>query len=181
MRVVKYESTTLSEVERRYSQVEREALAVVWACEKLHLYLAGSEFEIVTDNKAVELIFSNPRSQPKARIERWCLRLLPYNFTIVHKPGADNIADFISRNPLSKAELHNHEDIAERYINMISTHAVPKAISRQLLIDATATDPELQIVRKSFIGPAVHLGPYERVRDELSQTTDGLILKGNRI
>ncbi len=54
-----------------------------------------------------------------------CIRLLPYNFTIVHKPEADNIANYISRNPLSETELLNHEDIAERYINMISTHAVP--------------------------------------------------------
>jgi hypothetical protein len=102
LRVVKYLSRTLSDVETRYSQVEKEALAVVWACEKLHLYLIGGKpFEIVTDNKAVELIYGNPKSQPKARIERWCLRLLPYNYTIFHRPGVDNPADFLSRTPLS--------------------------------------------------------------------------------
>ena len=69
---------------------------MVWACEKLHLYIYVNEFEIITDNKAVELIFGNPASKPKARIERWCLRLLPYQFKIVHKPGSTNIADFIS-------------------------------------------------------------------------------------
>jgi hypothetical protein len=40
-----YASRALSEVEKRYSQVEREALAIVWGCERLRLYLLGKEFE----------------------------------------------------------------------------------------------------------------------------------------
>jgi hypothetical protein len=92
--IVLYDSRSLTYVESSYSQVDKEALAVVWACEKLHLYLYGCEFDIITDNKAVELIFSNPTSKPKARIERWCLRMLPYKFVVRHKPGDGNIADF---------------------------------------------------------------------------------------
>ena len=75
-KIVQYASKSLTEVDR-YSQVEKEALAVVYACEKFHLYIYGCEFDIVTDNKAVELIYGNENSKPKARIERWCLRLLP--------------------------------------------------------------------------------------------------------
>ena len=179
--IVQYASRTLSEVETRYSQVEKEALAVVWACEKLHLYLAGCEFDIVTDNKAVELIFGNPRSKPKARIERWCLRLLPYTFSIKHQPGASNIADYISRNPMSKIDLHNHEDIAERYVNMISSQAVPKAVAMETIIDATRNDNELQLVARSLLDSSIKIGPYEKVKNELAQTSDGLILRGNRI
>jgi hypothetical protein len=43
-KVVTYVSRLLSAVERRYSQVEKEALAVVWACERLYLYLWGRKF-----------------------------------------------------------------------------------------------------------------------------------------
>ena len=40
-RPIYHASRKLSEVERRYPQFEREALAVRWACEKFYLYLYG--------------------------------------------------------------------------------------------------------------------------------------------
>ena len=132
IKIIQYASRTLTNTEMKYSQVEREALAVVWACEKLHLYIYANDFEIITDNKAVELIFGNPTSKPKARIERWCLRLLPYKFKIVHKPGSTNIADFISRNPLLHQEIQNREDVVEGHINLIAELNIPKSISKAM-------------------------------------------------
>ena len=56
-------SRSLSPVERRYSQTEREALTLVWACKRFHLHLFGlPEFVLVTDHKALELIYSPARS-----------------------------------------------------------------------------------------------------------------------
>ncbi len=51
-----YASRKLSDVERCYSQFEREALAVRWACEKFYLYLYGIEFEICTDHKPLVIV-----------------------------------------------------------------------------------------------------------------------------
>lgn len=50
-RPVAFISQTLSETERRYAQVEKEALAVTWACERLSSYLIGLQFTIETDHK----------------------------------------------------------------------------------------------------------------------------------
>jgi hypothetical protein len=75
-RPVAYASRTLTAVERRYFQTERETLAVVWGCERFHLYLHGTTFDIYTDHKPLEIIYS-PTSKPPARIERWGLRLQP--------------------------------------------------------------------------------------------------------
>lgn len=93
-RVICYASRGLSDVERRYSQAEREALAIVWACEKFHIYLYGADFELCTDHKPLEFIYS-ARSKPSARVERWVLRLQPYSFAVKYLPGQKNIADVL--------------------------------------------------------------------------------------
>ena len=67
-RVVAYASRTFSPVERRYSQTEREASALVWACESFRMYLLGKRFTLLTDHKPLEVIYS-PRSRPSARIQ----------------------------------------------------------------------------------------------------------------
>ncbi|CAC5396188.1 unnamed protein product [Mytilus coruscus] len=85
-RPVTFASRTLTDVEQRYSQTEREALAVVWGCERFHLYLYGKEIILVTDHKPLEVIYS-PKSKPPARIERWAMRLQPYTFKVKYKPG----------------------------------------------------------------------------------------------
>ena len=70
-RVLSYASRALSDVESRYSQTEREMLAVVWAREHFHLSSV-----IITDQKPLIGIFNNHK-QASARTERWKLRLMP--------------------------------------------------------------------------------------------------------
>ena len=64
-KVCAYARRTLSDVERRYSQTEKEALAIVWACDKFHLHIYGEKFNIVPDHKALEIIFGMPDQDPQ--------------------------------------------------------------------------------------------------------------------
>ena len=109
-KVISYASRALSDVESRYSQIEREVLAIVWALDHFHLYLYGSEFTIVTDHKPLLGIFKSHKPI-SARMDRWKLRLMPYNCHLVYRPGKDdeNPADFMSRHP-------NHQATAERNV-----------------------------------------------------------------
>ena len=96
-KVVSYASRALSDVEQRYSQTEREMLAVVWCAEHFHLYLYGESFTICSDHQPLLGIIKSQRPA-SARIERWRIRLLPYVFELKYRPGKDdkNPADYMS-------------------------------------------------------------------------------------
>ena len=147
-KVVAYISRSLSDVERRYSQTEREALAIVWAVERLHVYLYGGHFTLITDCKPVELILNNPQSRPPARIERWNLRLQDYDFDVSYTKGHDNPSDFLSRhlriNDTSGDK--QFQNIAEKYVCFLTQHAIPKAMTLPEIQQATTADPTLQLL-----------------------------------
>ncbi len=85
--------SSINGTEKRYSQTEKEALAIVWAVEHFHLFLFGSE----TDHKPLEIIYGQRTAKTSAHIERWVLRLQPYAFKIIYKSGAKDPADYLSR------------------------------------------------------------------------------------
>lgn len=85
-RIISFAHRSLTAPEQNYAQTEKEALALVWAVERFHYFLFGRQFELVTDHKALEILFA-PKSKPCARIERWVIRLMAYKFTVVYKPG----------------------------------------------------------------------------------------------
>lgn len=95
-KIIEFASRSLTDVEKQYSQNEKESLVLVWAVERYYFYLLGLDFELVTDHKPLETIFK-PTSKPPARIERWLLRLQAYTFKVIYKSGEENIADSLSR------------------------------------------------------------------------------------
>lgn len=87
-RPIAYISRSLSETEQRYAQVEKEALVVTWACERLSEYLVGLQFTIETDYKPLlALLGSKVLDDLPPRVQRFRLRLLRFTYNIVHMPG----------------------------------------------------------------------------------------------
>ena len=144
-KVVSYASRTLTDVERRYCQTEKEALALVWACERFSLYVFGSSFELETDHKPLEHIYSK-KSRPSARIERWVLRLQGYDYKVVYKPGRCNIADALSRLGIEKS-IDKSGDKYD-FARMVVTDTMPNALSPNEVEQISANDAELDQVRQ---------------------------------
>lgn len=188
VRVVAYASRALSDVESRYSQIEREALAVCWGIEHFHLYLFGLKFTVVTDHKPLVSIFSSVTAKPSARIERWCLRLQQYTFNVVYRAGANNPADYMSRHPLQGISEGECSKVAEEYVNYICEHSCPKALTLQQVKQATDEDNQLQNVKKCINTGQWHnfrnceeMMTFQKIANDLCATENGVLLRGNRI
>jgi len=187
--VLYYASRALTDTERRYSQIEREALAIRWAIRRFHLYLYGSKFRVVTDHKPLLPLFNNTSSKPPARIEKWIIELQGYDFELEYQPGKENPADFPSRHPIQKAS-EKEESEAEEYIAYIAANAAPKAISIEEVSQETEADPTLQAVRQALKTGQWHksygkvsvseLARYEKIKCELTDTGT-VLLKGHKL
>ena len=184
-RVIAYGHRSLSTIERKYSQTEREALALVWSCEHFMLYLLGTEFELVTDHKPLQFIFNNPSSKPVPRIERWSLRLQAFKYKVVYMPGAGNIADPLSRmvgNVIGIEQSCVAAVVGDRYAREIAKQSVPKAISWDEIVSHSEKCREIQFIITALANDTVKScsRAYQAVALELSQV-DGVLLRGNNI
>ena len=114
-----YASRALSSTEQRYAQIEKEALASTWACERFAEFLIGKTFHIETDHKPlVPLLGSKSLDELPPRIQRLRMRLMRFSYTISHVPGKEiATADVLSRAPenstpagLSEEEINLYAD-----------------------------------------------------------------------
>ena len=103
-RPISFASRTLTVTEKKYSQLEKEALAIIFGVRKFHQYIYGRNFELKTDHKPLMYIFNEKKSIPamaSGRIQRWALTLGAYSYTIRFQKGSENTtADAVSRLPL---------------------------------------------------------------------------------
>ena len=143
-KVICYASRALTPTEQCSSQTDREFLAVVYGVEHFHQYLFGSSFRVTTDHKPLIGIM-NSQKPTTAKMERWRLRLMPYEMDLVYNPGRDdrNPADYMSRHP---HDTPHRENAGEEYIRYIARNSIPKSMTLEEVKTATQSDQTLQKV-----------------------------------
>nr|XP_022903986.1 uncharacterized protein LOC111416250 [Onthophagus taurus] len=176
LRPVAFTSRTFTDVETRYSTIDKKALAIVYAVTTFHQYLYRRHFYLLTDHKPLERIFSHKRETPKIasnRLLRWAMLLNSYNYALSRLPIYE---DTPSKNeaiglpkrghllhlrvkhlPMSRKELQKEvfkDHVLCKIIPYIKTYWLDKDILPNELI------------------------PYYEKRDELSYEEDMILWKG---
>ena len=182
-----FHSRSLSKSEQKMSQIEREALALVFGVTRFHQYLFGSsKFILVTDHKPLLKLFGENEGIPmiaSARIARWALRLSAYNYKIEYRSTSSiSHADGLSRLPLPITGDRLHEPA--------ESVCLLQSVEEDLSLDARRISG---LVRRdallSRVLTAVQFGewpddeslqPYRIRRDEL-YVIRGVLLWGNRV
>ena len=188
-RPIAFASRTLSSSEK-FAQVEKEALALVFAIKKFHLYLYGRTFTLFTDHKPLLTILEPKKAIPTlaaARLQRWALLLASYTYEIECKSSQRHSnADALSRLPLPQAEPKYDSMVAPDVFscfNMSQVEALP--VTAKAIQKASRIDPVLSKVilytRKGWPSTVRDVfKPYYHCRNELIVEEDCL-LWGTRI
>ena len=83
---IAFASRTLTSSEKNYAQVEKEALALIFAVKKFHQYLYGRCFSLCTDHKPLLSILGPKKNIPSlaaARLQRWAILLSACTYTCI--------------------------------------------------------------------------------------------------
>ena len=95
---VAFASRVLAPNEQKWAQIEKELLAIVFACKKFNDYIYGKEVIIESDHKPLETIFKKQLEKAPARLQNMLLKLQKYNIKVVYKKGKEMyLADTLSR------------------------------------------------------------------------------------
>ena len=186
-RPLAYISRTLSAAEKHYSQLEKEALAIVFAVKFFHRYLLGRHFVIESDHQPLKYLFGETNKIPQmasSRMQRWAITLSAYTYTIKYKPGKHLCnADALSRLPCPTTTSH---DCVPEDLVMVINHLSSTSVSVANIKEWTAKDPVLSCVFRFLMSgwPDQKLDkdyqPYATRKHELS-TLDGCLLWASRV
>ena len=96
-----FASRKLLDREKRYSTIERECLAIVWAVHKFVRFLWGVRFVLQTDHRP--LTYLRTSNFKNSRIMRWALSLQEFSFEVLPVSGQANVfADLLSRSAVDQ-------------------------------------------------------------------------------
>ena len=175
----------MTATEQRYGQIEKEALALTWACKQLADYLVGLQFHIETDHKPLVLLLGTKHLP--IRVQHFRMHLMCFLFTISYIPGKHLItADALSRAsitsfPESEEQLHKLVDMyvctilstlptTDKRIKRLQRNQTEDQVCQHLITFCAEGWPNKNRV------PGI-LEPYYQ---ELS-VVDGILLRGFRI
>ena len=157
-------------------------MAITFAIKKCDLFVRGTEFQVHTDHKPLVNIWQKPLAEiDNDRILRMRMKTLAYQYELRWIEGKNNIlADTFSRSPSKRARViaaikPMQFQIADNPASQALKQAAKECPKYQAILDALRNSKRTKDLPPDH--PARHLA---QVWDNLSVTTDGLLLKNAR-
>ncbi|UYV84910.1 K02A2.6-like [Cordylochernes scorpioides] len=176
---ITFVSRTLSSAEVKYSQTEKEALAIVFATSKLRQYLFGRKFVLKSDHKALTTVFGNKSLLPPLianRLHRWALELSNFDFDIRYTNKDTMLcADAFSRLPLE--EINSREDNIDLVTHDISFLNVTP-LDHLIIEEETNKDPVLNKLKEYLLEDPQLAKKDETMKPFLSKLENFSVLQG---
>ena len=184
-------SRATTPVERRYNQLDLEALAIDFGLRRFRQYLVGGpQATVVTDHKPLVSIFKETR-RGSIRTDRIKLRHQDVNYAVVYHPGKHNRADFLSRHATSwksvPEEWKEETKELEKTIWFLNFSPYSEAISLPRIIDETKKDKKLQqLITYCTMGyipkkAGSEWKQYRGALDSITVSDSGLLMKEEKI
>lgn len=191
---VAYASKAFTQTQKNYAQIEKELLAILYACTKFHYFIFGrsmNDVTIETDHKPLISIFKKPLIEAPARLQRMLIMLQPYSFRLIYKKGKE----LYFADTLSRAYQNNIDVQFENKCNEIEFHLcsivenIPMTKDKfELFKTETLKDDHLMglknLIERGFPSSKTlvpeEFKKYWSYRDQLAYGQD-LLFKNNRI
>lgn len=184
-RPIAFASRTLSDSEKNYAQIEREALSLIFGVTKFHIYLYGRSFTLITDHRPLTTILGPKANIPSIaamRMQRWAAILAAYTYDIRYKSSETHSnADAMSRLPQTCNRIHCNQLSLFHMQHFgdlpVTTSEVREQTNADSLLSTVYKYTQLGWPRAPFED---RLKPFHQCHTELS-INDGCILRGTRL
>ena len=189
-------SKKLTNAQRNYSQIQKEALSIVFGLKKFYQYLYGRKFHLVTDHRPLLAMFGPSKPTPALaanRLARWALLLSQFDYTVEYRRTNDHgNADALSRLPMKNADIHfdGEEDEDDQQmvcvINDVDEKLSPAnhgSLARESALDAIISKV-LRFTREGWPpsknDEGCEMQRYRKIADSLS-CVNGCLVHGSRV
>ena len=138
-RPVAFTARAWTEIEKRYSQIEKESLALYSGIVTNRTYLLGAQFEAAVYHRPLLPLYNNPKRPTQMRVARHRIKLAGYNLKVIHVASTHTPSDYGTRGGCPKARDYTEEEVEEYgvdtdqeiYVNRVMTENIPDAMSQQ--------------------------------------------------
>ncbi|XP_059046435.1 uncharacterized protein K02A2.6-like [Achroia grisella] len=156
---IAYCAKSFTKTEQGYSQLEKEALAILVACKKFHSYIWGcKDLTIESDHKPLETIFKKALVEAPPRLQRICYQILPYNPKVIYKKGSwpekiEYLKDNLRRYWYYRESLSINNDIIFKNDRVLVPRSMVPVVLKYCHLSHKGIQGTLQLARDNVFWP----------------------------